>query len=509
MNDRVIGLGLTFDDVLVLPDLAEVEPRGVDVSTVLTRHSTQLGPIRLNIPIISAPMDTVTESSMAIAMARQGGLGIIHRGCPTDYEVEKVKLVKRAQSGKINKPYTLHPDQHLSDVRRLMERRNISGIPIVDEGNILVGLVTRRDVLLRTGDDDPLISEIMRPRDQLIVGDDSTDLDTASRIMNDHRIKKLPLVDANGKLVGMFTRKDILNRIQYPLAVFDVRGRLLVGAAFGVSDFEDRVPALVGAGADVLCIDVSHAHSAKVLEVLRWTRKWIDANRPGVALIGGNVATYHGARAVIAAGADIIKVGIGPGSICTTRVVTGGGVPQITAVLWAAEAARDAAREATSDAQHPVEPVSVIADGGIRHSGDVVKCLVAGAAAVMLGSMLAGTEESPGEFLLHAGRKTKVYRGMGSIGAMKNAADRYGHDVSDASKAVPEGIEGAVDYRGYLKDVIGQIVGGVRAGLGLAGRRSVADAPKAQFIQVTHAGVIESHPHNVYITQEAPNYHGR
>ncbi|MFA5051706.1 MAG: IMP dehydrogenase [Patescibacteria group bacterium] len=509
MSDKFRGLGLTFDDVLVLPGLAEVEPKGIDVSTYLTRRSKPHGVIRLGIPIIAAPMDTVTESGLAIAMAREGGLGIIHRGCPVDYEVEKVKLVKRAQSGKIHKPYTLHPDQHLSDVRKLMDRRKISGIPIVDENKTLVGLVTRRDVLLRTGDDDPLIREIMKPRNQLIVGDDSTDLDAASRIMNDNRIKKLPLVDAEGKSVGMYTRTDILTRIQYPRAVFDDKGRLLVGAAVGVTDFEDRIPQLVHAGADVLCVDVSHAHSVKVLHVIKWIRSWIDANRPSVALIGGNVGTYHGARAVIDAGVDVIKVGIGPGSICTTRVITGGGVPQITAVQWAVDAARDAAHEATTDQNHPVEPVPVIADGGIRHSGDVVKCLVAGASSAMLGSMLAGTEESPGEFIIHNGRKTKVYRGMGSQGAIAMAADRYGHDDSDIAKAVPEGIEGMVDYRGFLKDVIFQIVGGIRAGLGLAGQPSVADAPKAQFIQITNAGIVESHPHDVLITQQAPNYYGR
>lgn len=509
MQDSSIELALTFDDVLVEPDLAQVEPKDIDVSTYLTRRTKQHGVIRLPIPIISAPMDTVTESRMLIAMAREGCMGVMHRGCPTDYEVEKVKLVKRAQSGKINKPYTLLPDQKLSDVRALMDKKNISGIPIINEDHTLVGLITRRDILLREGDDDPLIREIMKPRDQLIVGDENTDLDGARRIMHEHRIKKLPVVYPNGKLDGMFTRKDILTRIQYPRAVFDSKGRLLVGAAFGVVDFEERVPSLVNAGADVLCIDVSHAHSVKVLKVISWVRQWIDEHRPSVALIGGNVATYKGARAVIAAGADCIKVGIGPGSICTTRVISGSGMPQITAIQNAVRASRDAAREMTTDSACPVEPIPVIADGGIRYSGDIVKCFVAGASAVMLGSMLAGTTESPGDTVIINGRSYKVYRGMGSLESMKQAADRYGHDKADAKKMVPEGIEGRVDYKGDVSDVIFQLEGGIRAGLGLAGQKSVAEAPNATFVRVTQAGATESHPHDVVITQEAPNYPGR
>lgn len=501
--------GLAYDDVLIVPDLAEVEPRAIDVTTFLTRRNRSGGPIRLHVPIISAPMDTVTESGMAIAIAREGGLGIIHRGCPISYEVEKVRLVKRAQSGKINKPYTLRPDQLLSDVRALMAKKNISGIPIVDEQHVLVGLITRRDILLRDDGGDPLISEIMKPRDQLIVGNDATDLEQAKRTMHAHRIKKLPLVDAEGKLVGMFTRKDILTRVQYPNAVYDPKGRLLVGAAVGVIDYEERVPALVKAGADILCVDVSHAHSTRVLEVIRWIRRWIDSSHPDVALIGGNVATYKGARAVIDAGADIIKVGIGPGAICTTRVVTGGGVPQLTAVMWAVEAARDAAKEATTDPNNPIEPIPVIADGGIRHSGDIVKCFVAGARVVMVGSLLAGTEESPGQTIIRAGRQFKVYRGMGSIGAIQTAADRYGHDSGDLAKLVPEGIEGVVDYKGSVSGVVFQMVGGIRQGLGLAGAKTIGEAANASFIQVTNAGVVESHPHDVEITVEAPNYQGR
>lgn len=477
---RVKGLALTFDDVLLAPRFSLVLPSEVSLRTRLA------GEIFLNLPLISAAMDTVTESKMAIAMAREGGLGIIHKGLSIKRQVEEVTLVKRSQSGQITKPYTLMPSQRLSDVRALMAEKGISGVPIIGAGGKLVGLVTKRDIGFFGDDDNPVIADFMLKENLVTAGPDTT-LDQAKAILQQHRIEKLLLVDDNGILRGLITFRDIRNVKEYPLATRDVKGRLTVGAAVGVSaDFAERVAALVEAGADVLCLDSSHGHSHGVIDAV----SRIKARYDTLPLIAGNVCTMGGASALSKAGADAIKVGVGPGSICTTRVVNGCGMPQISAILEAVKGA---------------DTIPIIADGGIRYSGDIVKALAAGASTVMLGSLLAGTLEAPGEEQRIGGKVHKVYRGMGSESAMKKSgADRYFQE--GANKFVPEGIEGVVPLKGWLSEVIYQQVGGIRSGMGMLGAKDIRSLWEAEFVQVTQAGVRESHPHDVLITKEASNY---
>jgi IMP dehydrogenase len=481
---RLVGEGLTFDDVLLVPRRSAVLPAGADLRTRLTRS------IELAIPLVSAAMDTVTESRMAITMAREGGIGIIHKNMSIDRQAEEVDRVKRSESGMIAKPFTIGPRETLGDVLRLMERSAVSGIPVVDGGR-LVGIITNRDLQFETDRSRP-VHEVMTPQDRLVTAPMGTSLDQAREILHRHRIEKLPVVDADGALVGLMTVKDIRKRQQFPNAAKDERGRLRVGAAIGASPGDvDRARALVDAGVDVLVVDTAHGHSLGVLDAVARIREAF----PDAQLIGGNVATRGGAEALVERGVDAVKVGVGPGSICTTRVVAGIGVPQLTAVLDAVEGA--AGR------------VPVIADGGIKYSGDVVKALAAGAHTVMMGSMLAGTEESPGEAFLLEGRRFKIVRGMGSLGAMsEGSADRYFQEGSDARKFVPEGIEGRVPYKGPASDTIYQLTGGLRSGMGYLGCGDIETLRRdPQFMRITGAGLRESHPHDVTITREAPNYH--
>lgn len=481
---RLVGEGLTFDDVLLVPRRSAVLPAGADLRTRLTRS------IELAIPLVSAAMDTVTESRMAITMAREGGIGIIHKNMSIDRQAEEVDRVKRSESGMIAKPFTIGPRETLGDVLRLMERSAVSGIPVVDGGR-LVGIITNRDLQFETDRSRP-VHEVMTGADRLVTAPVGTSLDQAREILHRHRIEKLPVVDADGALVGLMTVKDIRKRQQFPNAAKDERGRLRVGAAIGASPGDvDRARALVDAGVDVLVVDTAHGHSVGVLDAVARIREAF----PDAQLIGGNVATRGGAEALVERGVDAVKVGVGPGSICTTRVVAGIGVPQLTAVMDAVEGA--AGR------------VPVIADGGIKYSGDVVKALAAGAHTVMMGSMLAGTEESPGEAFLLEGRRFKIVRGMGSLGAMsEGSADRYFQEGSDARKFVPEGIEGRVPYKGPASDTIYQLTGGLRSGMGYLGCADIETLRRdPQFIRITGAGLRESHPHDVTITREAPNYH--
>ncbi len=476
--------GLTFDDVLVVPGYAEIHPREVSVSTRLSQS------IRLNIPLVSAAMDTVTESELAISLAREGGIGIIHKNLSIARQAEEIDKVKRSEAGMIVNPITVGPNQTVADAITLMERYSISGIPVV-QGGRLVGILTNRDLRFHPSLD-TMVSAVMT-KNNLITVPEGTTPEQAKEILHEHRIEKLPIVDENMNLKGMITFKDIMKKLQYPNACKDASGRLRVGAALGVgSDIVPRAAAVIEAGVDILCLDSSHGHSAKVIETAHMLKKLY----PQVELIAGNVATRDGAQALIDAGADAVKVGIGPGAICTTRVISGGGVPQITAIMEAVEAAAK-------------QNVPVIADGGIRYSGDIVKALAAGAHSIMVGSLLAGTHESPGETILLEGRSFKVYRGMGSIGAMKDGAkDRYfQEDQSDMGKLVPEGIEGRVPYKGKLSDLVFQLVGGIRSGMGLAGAKNIEDLrTKSTFVKVTTAGLRESHPHDVTIMKEAPNY---
>jgi IMP dehydrogenase len=481
---RLVGEGLTFDDVLLVPRRSAVLPAGADLRTRLTRS------IELAIPLLSAAMDTVTESRMAITMAREGGIGIIHKNMSIDRQAEEVDRVKRSESGMIAKPFTIGPRETLGDVLRLMERSAVSGIPVVDGGR-LVGIITNRDLQFETDRSRP-VHEVMTPHDRLKTAPVGTSLDEAREILHKWRIEKLPIVDADGVLQGLMTVKDIRKRQQFPNAAKDERGRLRVGAAIGASAGDvDRARALVDAGVDVLVIDTAHGHSLGVLDAVARIREAF----PDAQLIGGNVATKGGAEALVERGVDAVKVGVGPGSICTTRVVAGIGVPQLTAVMDAVEGA--AGR------------VPVIADGGIKYSGDVVKALAAGAHTVMMGSMLAGTEESPGEAFLLEGRRFKIVRGMGSLGAMsEGSADRYFQEGSDARKFVPEGIEGRVPYKGPASDTIYQLTGGLRSGMGYLGCADIETLRREpQFMRITGAGLRESHPHDVTITREAPNYH--
>ncbi|MFZ1685042.1 MAG: IMP dehydrogenase [Candidatus Zixiibacteriota bacterium] len=475
---------LTFDDVLLVPAHSTVLPRDVSIATTIAKG------IDLNVPILSAAMDTVTEARLAIAIAREGGLGVVHKNLKPDQQAAQVDLVKRSESGMIVDPITLPPDKTIGEALEVMRKFSISGIPITEKGK-LVGILTNRD--LRFHKDTSLrVSEVMT-KEKLITVPEGTDMDTAKEMLHKHRIEKLLLVDDRYMLKGMITVKDIMKKIQHPNACKDDRGRLRVAAAVGVGpDLEERAEKLIAAGVDMLCVDSSHGHSQGVLNAIALLKKKF----PKVPVMGGNVATASGAKALIDAGADSVKVGIGPGSICTTRVVTGAGMPQVTAVMNAVEAATR-------------QNIPVIADGGIRYSGDMAKALAVGAQAVMVGSLLAGVEESPGETMIFEGRSFKVYRGMGSISAMKEGSkDRYFQEHEDeASKLVPEGVEGRVPYKGKLSDLIFQLVGGLRAGMGLAGCASLSEfRSKAQLTRITQAGVIESHPHSVPISKEAPNY---
>ncbi|HEY0015672.1 MAG TPA: IMP dehydrogenase [Longimicrobium sp.] len=481
---RFVGEGLTFDDVLLVPRRSAVLPGQTDLRTMLTRS------IELAIPLISAAMDTVTESRMAITMAREGGIGIIHKNMSIDRQAEEVDRVKRSESGMIATPFTIGPRETLADVLRLMERSAVSGIPVVDEG-LLVGIITNRDLQFETDRSRP-VHEVMTPQDRLVTAPVGTSMEEARRILHQHRIEKLPVVDEQGVLRGLMTVKDIRKRQQFPNACKDERGRLRVGAALGASMKDvDRARALVDAGVDVLIVDTAHGHSEGVLDAVSRIREAF----PDAQIIGGNIATRSAAEALVERGVDAVKVGVGPGSICTTRVVAGIGVPQLTAVLDAVEGA--AGR------------VPVIADGGIKYSGDIVKALAAGAHSVMMGSMLAGTEESPGESFLLEGRRFKIVRGMGSLGAMsEGSADRYFQEGSDARKFVPEGIEGRVPYKGPASDTLYQLTGGLRSGMGYLGAPDIETLRREpQFMRITGAGLRESHPHDVTITREAPNYH--
>lgn len=489
--------GLTFDDVLLMPGRSSVLPSKIDLSTNLT--ST----IRLNIPVLSAAMDTVTEARMAIALAREGGLGVIHRNCSPEEQAAEVDKVKRSESGMIVDPITLPPTATLAQAKEIMARYHISGVPIT-QGSRLVGILTNRDIRFATEDGKP-VSEYMTS-ENLVVAPLGTTFDEAIAILQKHRIEKLPLVDENFNLKGLITVKDIQKRRDYPLATLDASGRLAAGAALGVGhDMLERAAALVRAGVDVLVIDTAHGHSDMVLRGTEELRK----RYPDIAIIAGNVVTAEGTRDLISAGANAIKVGVGAGSICTTRIVAGVGMPQLTAVMICAEEA------AKYD-------IPVIADGGLRYSGDIVKALAAGASCVMLGNLLAGMDESPGEVVIYEGRRFKEYRGMGSMGAMRGyGRDRYATGQDDmlmessssersSGKLVPEGIEGRVAYKGRLSDAIYQMMGGVRSGMGYVGAANLAELrAKSRFVRISSAGFVESHPHSVIITKEAPNYQVR
>ncbi len=484
MLQKVVREGLTFDDVLLVPARSEVLPRDVDLSTQLTKK------IRLNIPLMSAAMDTVTDARMAIAMAREGGLGIIHKNMSVEEQAAQVDKVKRSEHGVITDPFFLSPEHLIQDAENLMARYRISGVPITRNGK-LVGILTNRDLRFETDYTKP-ISQVMTS-ENLITAPVGTTLETAKAILARHRIEKLPIVDAEGNLRGLITIKDIEKSHKYPNSAKDENGRLLCGAAVGVThDVFDRIDALVEAKVDVVSIDTAHGHSVGVLRQVEAIRK----RYPDIQLFAGNVATAAATHDLIAAGVDCVKVGIGPGSICTTRVVAGIGVPQVTAVA-------DCAEEADKHG------LRVIADGGIKYSGDIVKALAAGGSCVMLGSMLAGTEEAPGATEIYQGRSFKVYRGMGSLGAMEHGSkDRYFQE--DAKKLVPEGVEGRVPYKGTLADTIYQMVGGLRAGMGYCGAKTIDDLREnAEFIKITGAGLAESHPHDISITKEAPNYSSR
>lgn len=482
-------IGLTFDDVLLLPGESNILPANVDISTNLTRN------LKLNVPVISAAMDTVTEGPMAIGLARLGGLGIIHRNISGSKQAEEVDKVKRSEAGMIVNPITLPPTARLADAEALMARYHISGVPITEEDGSLVGLLTNRDIRFVNPGDQP-VTDFMTGKENLVTAPVGTTLESAKEILHHHRIEKLLLVDDENRIKGLITVKDIIKKIDYPQTVNDENGRLLCAAAIGVGPKGlSRLEKVVAAGVDVVAIDTAHGHSKPVLETIREVKR----RYPNIALMAGNVATAEGTRALIEAGADAVKIGIGAGSICTTRIISGVGVPQITAVVNCSTEARK-------------HGVPAIADGGIKYSGDIVKALASGADAVMLGSLLAGLEESPGDVTLYEGRRYKIYRGMGSAGAMQgHGADRYssgqGRTASNRHKLVPEGIEGQVPYKGKLDDAVYQLMGGLRAGMGYVGAGSLVELrEKAQFLRITNAGLRESHPHSVTITKEAPNY---
>lgn len=483
-NNRFNSEALTYDDVLLVPAYSEVLPRDTQTKTVLTKNIT------LNIPLVSAAMDTVTEADLAIAMALEGGLGFIHKNMSIERQAIQVRKVKRSQNGLILDPVTLIIDSTAGDAIKIMREYKIGGIPVVDEEGKLLGIITNRDLRFQKEMSVP-VQKIMT-QENLITAIDEVSLDEAEEILKIHKIEKLPIVNDEGKLTGLITYKDILKNIDRPNACKDAYGRLRVGAAVGVtSDIIDRISALVATGVDVISIDTAHGHSKGVIESLKSVKKEF----PDLDIIVGNIATYDAAMALADAGADAVKVGVGPGSICTTRVIAGVGVPQLTAVADVASAMKD-------------RGVPVIADGGIRFSGDVVKAIAGGADSVMIGSLLAGTEEAPGEMIIYEGRKFKSYRGMGSVEAMEDGSkDRYFQDAEeDVKKLVPEGISGRVPYKGLVSEVLYQLVGGLQAGMGYCGAKTISEMSEAKFIKITSAGVRESHPHDIFITREAPNY---
>jgi IMP dehydrogenase len=483
-NSRIFGQGLTFDDVLLMPAYSEILPSDVTIHAQLTKN------IKLHVPVLSSAMDTVTEASLAIALAREGGIGILHKNMSIERQAEQVRKVKRSESGMIVDPITLEVNATIGDALNLMKENKIGGIPIVDKGNKLVGILTNRDLRFET-DRKRKVSEVMT-KENLIIAPEGTDLRKAEKILRQYKIEKLPVVSKQGKLIGLITYRDILQLSAFPNAVKDKIGRLLVGAALGITkDVLDRAAALQSVGVDIVTLDSAHGHSKGVIEALKSLKK----NFKNLPVIAGNIATAQGALALANAGADAVKVGIGPGSICTTRIVAGAGVPQLTAIMEATKALKG-------------KNIPVIADGGIRYTGDMVKALAAGANCVMMGSIFAGTEESPGETIIYEGRKFKSYRGMGSIGAMnEGSSDRYFQgNTTDSKKFVPEGIEGRVAYKGTLSEIIYQFVGGLKAGMGYCGAKTVKDLQNATFVQITNAGMRESHAHDIDITKEAPNY---
>jgi IMP dehydrogenase len=483
--NKFLGESLTFDDVLLVPAYSEVLPRAVDVSSQVTRK------IRLNAPIVSAAMDTVTERDLAIAIARQGGIGMIHKNMTIAEQADQVRLVKRSEAGMIIDPVTLHPDATVEEALELMRRNSIGGIPITDKRGKLVGILTNRDLRFERNHT-RLVKDLMTKKNLVTVSLGTT-LDQAQQILQRRKIEKLPVVDDAYHLIGLITYKDIIKGTNFPNACKDPLGRLVVGAAVGVThDMDARVAALVAVGVDVICIDTAHGHSKGVIDAVRHVRNKYSE----LQIIAGNVATGEGAKALVDAGVDGVKVGVGPGSICTTRIVAGVGVAQLSAIHNAATAIRGSG-------------VPIIADGGIRYTGDIVKALAAGAGCIMAGSLFAGVEEAPGETIIYDGRKFKTYRGMGSIGSMQiGSKDRYFQDVEDdIKKLVPEGIEGRVPYKGTLAEVMVQYTGGLRAGMGYCGAGTVEELQqKAQFVKITNAGMMESHPHNIIITKESPNY---
>ena len=483
-QNKFAGEGLTFDDVLLIPQYSEILPNQVETASQFTRN------IRLNIPLVSAAMDTVTESSMAIAMAQEGGIGVMHKNMTIEKQAAEVRKVKRSESGMIQDPVTLSEQAVVGDALQLMQEHKIGGIPVVNAEKRLVGIITNRDLRFETNMDLP-ISSIMT-RENLITASPDTDLKKAEQILQKYKIEKLPVVNDDHKLIGLITYKDIIKIKEHPNSCKDTYGRLRVAAGIGVTaNALERADALKRAGVDAICIDTAHGHSKGVIELLKEIRKTYD----DLDIVVGNIATAEAAIALMKNGADAVKVGIGPGSICTTRVIAGVGVPQLTAIYNVAQALKG-------------EFIPVIADGGIRYSGDIVKAIAAGASSVMVGSMLAGTEESPGETIIYEGRKFKSYRGMGSIEAMaKGSKDRYFQEnTNDMSKFVPEGISGRVPYKGGLREVVYQLVGGLKAGMGYCGSANIESLQKAKFTRITNAGVKESHPHDVSITREAPNY---
>lgn len=485
LSEKLVGEGLTYDDVLLVPAYSEVLPREVVIKSNFSRN------IILNTPIVSAAMDTVTESAMAIAMAREGGIGVIHKNMPIAAQAAEVRKVKRSESGMIQDPVTLLESANVGDALQLMAENKIGGIPVVDENGILKGIVTNRDLRFEKINSRP-ITEVMTSQN-IVTTKKSQDLKEAESILQERKIEKLPVVDDNGKLVGLITYKDIIKLRKYPNSCKDKFGRLRVAAAVGVTfDTLDRAEALVKAGVDAIIIDTAHGHSAGVIKTLKEVKAKFGGQ---VDVIVGNIATASAAKALAEAGADGVKVGIGPGSICTTRVIAGVGVPQLTAVMDVAEGLQGTG-------------IPFIADGGIRYTGDIAKAIAAGASTVMVGSMLAGVEESPGETIIYEGRKFKSYRGMGSLEAMQHGSkDRYFQDAEDdIKKLVPEGISGRVPYKGSVQEVMYQVIGGLRAGMGYCGAASVQHLQQAKFIRITNAGIKESHPHDVFITREAPNY---
>ena len=483
-KERFINFeGLTFDDILLVPQKSAIVPREVDVSTIFSRN------IKINIPLVSAAMDTVTESKLAIAIAREGGMGIIHKNMSIEEQAEEVDKVKRSESGVIVDPISLTPERKVGEAIELMAKYHISGIPIVNKEKKLVGILTNRDI--RFLEDKNLKIDLVMTKKNLVTAPVGTTLQDAKKILHINRIEKLPIVDESFVLKGLITIKDIQKIEQYPYSCKDTKGRLRVGAAVGITgDILDRVAALVEAKVDVIVVDTAHGHSVGVIEAIKEIKRAFD-----IELVGGNVATYEGAESLIKAGVDAVKVGIGPGSICTTRVVAGVGIPQVSAIQECKKAAKK-------------YNIPLIADGGIKYSGDITKALAVGADSVMIGSLFAGTEESPGEVVLYKGRSYKEYRGMGSIGAMKKGSkDRYFQEEVEESKLVPEGIEGRVSYRGPLSACVFQLLGGVRSGMGYCGVKNIRELQeKTKFVKITNAGLRESHPHDVIITKEAPNY---